>query len=65
MTPLFHNPRSRPVFGKAVRPDRSLPKSDAAAGMEDRVSPSDPFFAPAAASGADVHPVLKPASDHR
>jgi hypothetical protein len=65
MTALFHNPRSRPVFGKAVRPDRSLPKSDAAAGMEDRVSPSDLFYAPAAASGADAHPVLKPASNRR
>ena len=33
-------------------------KSDAAAGIEGRTSPSDPFFAPAAASDAE-HPVLK------
>jgi hypothetical protein len=65
MSPLFNSARTRPVFGKAVRPDKSIPKSDAAAGMEDRVSPSDPFFAPAAASGADAHPVLKPASNQR
>jgi hypothetical protein len=34
------------------------PKSDAVAGMEDQTSPSGPFFAPAAASGAE-HPILK------